>query len=280
MWICCLHNEKYFKNYSRIEYSVKLNADNLFAEADIIAWIDDNNADILAKLGQRMIELAENLPEEDPKIDSVIEIIKEKQGYENNKIILFSSFRRTLDYVENKLANCGFRVAQINGDVKDENRRYLKERFEKSREDSEALDILLFSEVGSEGLDYQFCNLMINYDLPWNPMRIEQRIGRIDRRGQKSDVVNIYNTITAGTVDADIYERCLLRIGVFERSIGECESILGEIGVMVEKIAIDTTLTDNERRIKLEQMADNEIRKMQELVKLEDEEKELKKEEK
>jgi SNF2 family DNA or RNA helicase len=53
---------------------------------------------------------------------------------------------------------------------------------------------------------------MINYDLPWNPMKIEQRIGRIDRRGQLSDAINIYNIITENTVDADIYYRCLMRI--------------------------------------------------------------------
>lgn len=117
--------------------------------------------------------------------------------------------------------------------------------------------------------------MMINYDLPWNPMRIEQRIGRIDRRGQESEVVNIYNVITSDTVDADIYDRCLSRIGVFEGSIGECEEILGEIGRQIELIALDTSLTDAERRAKLEQMADNEVRKAQELNKLESEEKEL-----
>ena len=57
--------------------------------------------------------------------------------------------------------------------------------------------ILLSSEVGSEGLDMQFCNSMVNYDLPWNPMVVEQRIGRIDRFGQKSPTVNIYNIIVA-----------------------------------------------------------------------------------
>ena len=115
----------------------------------------------------------------------------------------------------------------------------------------------------------------INYDLPWNPMRIEQRIGRIDRRGQGNEVVNIYNIITSDTVDADIYDRCLSRIGVFEGSIGECEEILGEIGRQIELIALDTSLTDAERKAKLEQMADNEVRKAQELNKLESEEKEL-----
>ena len=57
---------------------------------------------------------------------------------------------------------------------------------------------------------YQFCDCIVNYDLPWNPMRVEQRIGRIDRNGQKSESVAIVNLITPGTVDADIYERCLL----------------------------------------------------------------------
>ncbi len=163
----------------------------------------------------------------------------------------------------------------IVGSVKDEMRSELHDRFALPKTDANAIDILLFTEVGSEGLDYQFCNLMINYDLPWNPMKIEQRIGRIDRRGQDSDVVNIYNMITEGTVDADIYNRCLMRIGVFERSIGECEEILGQISKAVEDIALNVELTDEERCYKLEQMADNEVRRIQELNRLEDEEKGL-----
>lgn len=229
----------------------------------------------LAKLAKRVLELADNLPEDDPKFDSVLKIIKQKQECENNKIIIFSTFRHTLAYIKKKLVTNGFRVEQIDGSVKDDTRCAYRERFMKDKSEEDAIDILLFTEVGSEGLDYQFCNMMINYDLPWNPMRIEQRIGRIDRRGQKSEVVNIYNIITSGTVDADIYTRCLMRIGVFERSIGECEEILGEIGSQIEKIATDTNLTDEERKYKLQQMADNEIRKLQELSKLEDDEKSL-----
>ena len=81
-------------------------------------------------------------------------------------------------------------------------------------------------------------------------MKIEQRIGRIDRRGQQSEVVNICNLITEETVDAEIYSRCLLRIGVFERSVGDCEEILGDIGSKIEKIALDSLLTDEERKQK------------------------------
>lgn len=237
--------------------------------------LDAKATSTLMALAQHVLNLADLLPEEDPKLESVLKVIDEKQKLENNKIILFSSFRHTLNYLEKKLLGLHYRIAQINGSIKDEDRRELRERFELDRRDSKALDILLFTEVGSEGLDYQFCDTMINYDLPWNPMRIEQRIGRIDRRGQKSEAVNIYNIITADTVDADIYSRCLMRIGIFERSVGECEEVLGEIGAQIEKIAVSTTLTDEERRIKLEQMADNEVRRMQELTKLEDEERAL-----
>lgn len=237
--------------------------------------LDGKATSTLMALAHHVLELADLLPEDDPKFDSICTVIDEKQKLENNKIILFSSFRHTLAYLEKKLRSRNYRVAQINGSVKDDDRRALRERFELDKADPDALDILLFTEVGSEGLDYQFCDTMINYDLPWNPMRIEQRIGRIDRRGQKSEAVNIYNIITADTVDADIYSRCLMRIGIFERSIGECEEVLGAIGAQIEQIAVNTALTDEERRRKLEQMADNEIRRMQELSKLEDEERAL-----
>lgn len=230
---------------------------------------------ILEKLAWQLIDKAENLPKEDPKFDQVLQAIREKQKQENNKIIIFSTFRDTLAYLKKKLRAEGLRVEQIDGSVKDGIRQEMHELFELSKEKKNAIDILLFTEVGSEGLDYQKCNMMINYDLPWNPMRIEQRIGRIDRRGQESDVVSIYNVITNGTVDADIYYRCLLRIGIFEHSIGECDEILGDIAEQLDKIAFDYTLTDEERKLKLEQMADNEVRRLQELTRLEEEEKDL-----
>lgn len=237
--------------------------------------INAKSIDIISSLAKKVLMLADNLPDEDPKFEETYKIICKKQEQLNNKIMIFSTFKHTLSYLKKKLSEYGLRVAQIDGSVKDDTRYELKAQFELSRENENAIDILLFTEVGSEGLDYQFCNMMINYDLPWNPMKIEQRIGRIDRRGQLSDVVNIYNIITEGTVDADIYHRCLMRIGVFERSIGDCEEILGQIASDIDSLVYDTDLTEEERNRKLEQMADNEVRKMQELNRLEDEEKEL-----
>lgn len=241
----------------------------------LINDVDEKSLNTISSLAKKVLMLADKLPEKDPKFEETYVIIRKKQEQSNNKIMIFSTFRHTLSYLKRKLSECGLRVEQIDGSVKDDTRYELKSRFELSRENEYAIDILLFTEVGSEGLDYQFCDMMINYDLHWNPMKIEQRIGRIDRRGQLSDVVNIYNIITEGTVDADIYHRCLMRIGVFERSIGDCEEILGQIASGIDYIVYDTNLTDEERNIKLEQMADNEVRKMQELNRLEEEEKEL-----
>lgn len=241
----------------------------------LINDVDEKSLNTISSLAKKVLMLADKLPEKDPKFEETYDIIRKKQEQSNNIIMIFSTFRHTLSYLKRKLSECGLRVEQIDGSVKDDTRYELKSRFELSRENEYAIDILLFTEVGSEGLDYQFCDMMINYDLPWNPMKIEQRIGRIDRRGQLSDVVNIYNIITEGTVDADIYHRCLMRIGVFERSIGDCEEILGQIASGIDYIVYDTNLTDEERNIKLEQMADNEVRKMQELNRLEEEEKEL-----
>lgn len=240
------------------EYDVELNS-------------GEENA--LFELQDEIAMLTEKLPEEDPKFEKVYEIICEKQKEDNNRVIIFSSFRHTLAYVRRKLEKRGIRVAQVDGSVPDAERYALRQRFMVSRDTEDAIDVLLFSEVGCEGLDYQFCDTMINYDLPWNPMRIEQRIGRIDRRGQKSDTVRIYNMITKDTIDATIYDRCLNKIGVFESSIGDCSEILGDISDQILKIMFDPTLTEEERNLKIEQMADNEVMKVQEMHRLEQDEK-------
>jgi ATP-dependent helicase HepA len=218
---------------------------------------------------QSTLEGARNLDPHDPKLEALQDILLGKQALSNNKVMLFSSFRHTLNYLYKHLRADGFRVGMVHGGTPDEERRELRNRFELPREDMNCLDILLFSEIGCEGLDYQFCDCIVNYDLPWNPMRVEQRIGRIDRNGQKSESVAIINLITPGTVDADIYERCLVRIGVFNSALGAGEEILGEITLEIRNIAENYALSEEERRTKLEQLADNKIRLVQEQEELE-----------
>lgn len=230
--------------------------------------------DIIQSVRDLFLELqqeAESLDLEDNKFEELLKTIKDKQTMENNKIIIFSTFRHTLAYLLSKLKAEGLRVEVIHGDVPDEDRRALRKRFEMKKEEENALDILLFSEVGCEGLDYQFCDYMVNYDLPWNPMKVEQRIGRIDRNGQKSEAVVIVNMITEGTIEQEIYDRCLTRIGIFESSIGDCEEILGELTQEIENISHSFVLTKEERAEKIQQMTDNKIRMIQESEKLENE---------
>ena len=222
-----------------------------------------------------VLEKARGLDPRDPKFEALRTVIWEKQDLDNNKVMLFSSFRHTLYYLHEKLKADGVRVAMVHGGTPDEERVEMRRLFEKPREDSDALDVLLFSEIGCEGLDYQFCDCIVNYDLPWNPMRVEQRIGRIDRNGQKSESVAIVNLITPGTVDADIYERCLKRIGVFEQALGSSEEILGEISREIKNIAENYALSEAERQAQLQQLADNEIRLIQAQEELEQKQMEL-----
>jgi ATP-dependent helicase HepA len=227
------------------------------------------------RLSQEVRRLAKELPRKDFKIEALIEVLRERQGHAKNKVMVFSSFLSTLDYVGEHLEDAGFRIGRIDGSVGDEERRSLRARFMREKGDAQAIDVLLFSEVGSEGLDYQFCDMMVNYDLPWNPMAIEQRIGRIDRRGQTSEIVHIVNLLTKGTIDETIYDRCLEKLGVFETSLGDCEEILGTIEDGITKIVLDDALTKEKREEKLAQLADNAIRKRQEELKLEKEQHDL-----
>ena len=94
--------------------------------------------------------------------------------------------------------------------------------------DGEA-DILLCTEAAAEGLNFQFCGALINYDMPWNPMRVEQRIGRIDRLGQRHEIIRIVNLHYEGTVETDVYRALRNRIGLFESVVGRLQPILAQV---------------------------------------------------
>jgi superfamily II DNA or RNA helicase len=222
-----------------------------------------------------VVQEAQALPPEDPKLDALLAVLRGRQSAENRRAMVFSTFRHTLAYLERHLRAAGLRVGLVHGGVADQDRVSLRRRFMMAAGEPGAIDVLLFSEVGCEGLDYQFCDTLVNYDLPWNPMRIEQRIGRLDRNGQRSAAVLIYNLITPGTVDADIYYRCLDRIGVFRNSVGDCEEILGDLTREVRATAENVRLTEAERQARLQQIADNAIRLQHEQLALEQNQREF-----
>ncbi|MCM1307922.1 MAG: SNF2-related protein, partial [Butyrivibrio sp.] len=247
-----------------------------FSNGDLGEEVTEASAKYLSKpqiieAVKQLLSFTENMSNDDTKVEELIKAIKNKQTMPNNKVMVFSSFRHTLRYLYDKLTEQNICVGIIHGGVKDEERVVLRDRFKANREQKDSLDVLLFSEVGCEGLDYQFCDCLVNYDLPWNPQAIEQRIGRIDRNGQKSESISIINIITEGTIDCDIYDRCLSRIGVFNSSIGDSEEILGEVTREIYNVVEKYILNPQERAQKELQIADNAIRKMQEQRRLEEE---------
>ena len=241
------------------------------SEDDVdLGFLDQVRVDI-----EGLLEQARNLDPRDEKVEAFVRTLTEKCKLPNNKALVFSTFRHTLAYLAQHTRRAGLRYGLVHGDVPDDERADLRRRFALPKEDSEALDVLLSSEVGCEGLDFQFCDFLVNYDLPWNPMKIEQRIGRIDRYGQQSEAVAIINFITPGTVDADIYERCLWRIGVFQHAVGGSEEILGTITQELHDIAESFNLTPEERTRQLQQLADNSIRQVREEQELRSKQSEL-----
>jgi superfamily II DNA or RNA helicase len=183
---------------------------------------------------------------------AIVEQVVVQQG---KKLVVFAFFRKTLLYLAAKLKEDGITSELIHGQIEDRSARL--SRFQHQPE----VQVLLSSEVGSEGLDLQFCDALVNYDLPWNPMVVEQRIGRIDRVGQRSEVINIYNLVIKGTIEERIHDRLYQRINLFKHSIGALEDILGEDEDLskVVQVGIDslyrTKLTPEEQDSCLEQVA-------------------------
>ena len=129
------------------------------------------------------------------------------------KIVLFSTFRETLNYLGERLAKDGVTGIVMHGGIK----RPKEEILDAFRNDPD-IRVLLSSEVGSEGIDLQFCRVLVNYDLPWNPMRVEQRIGRLDRLGQQAKSILIWNLFFADTIDSRIYERLYEKLDLCRRA--------------------------------------------------------------
>ena len=235
-----------------------------------LSFVEDVRSEI-----ESILDHARKLDPHDPKVKAFVKVLQDKSAMENNKALVFSTFRHTLGYLAAHVEKAGVRYGLVHGGIDHDDRAEIRRRFALPKNAPEAIDILLSSEVGCEGLDFQFCNFLINYDLPWNPMKIEQRIGRIDRYGQKSEAVAIKNFVTPGTVDADIYERCLLRIGVFEHAVGGSEEILGTVTKEIRNIAESFSLTPEERARQLQQLADNQIRRINEERELEEKQAQL-----
>ena len=118
----------------------------------------------------------------------------------NKKILIFTESRDTLEYLEKRIKSWGYTTSTIHGGMK------LLERIESEKIFKTQTQIMIATEAAGEGINLQFCHLMINYDIPWNPNRLEQRMGRVHRYGQKFEVF-VYNLIAQDTIEGRIFKR-------------------------------------------------------------------------
>lgn len=158
----------------------------------------------------------------DTKYQSLVKNLRNYWSrYPAKKVVLFSFYRNTLYYLATRLKSDGFDSVVVHGGM---DKQEALDRFERQG----GPNILLSSEVAAEGVDLQFSSLVINYDLPWNPAKIEQRIGRIDRIGQEESQILIWNLVYEDTVDDRVYERLIERLTTFRQALGSMEAVLGD----------------------------------------------------
>jgi len=149
----------------------------------------------------------------------LLELLRQNQ---KDKALVFANFRATLERLQRVLAEAGISYCTFSGAESTAGKARAVEEFRTST------PVMLCSESGGEGHNLQFCNTLINFDLPWNPMRIEQRAGRIHRYGQTREVF-IFNLCTAGSLEARILDLLHEKLRMFELVIGEIGSILGNL---------------------------------------------------
>ena len=137
------------------------------------------------------------------------------------KVLVFSRFTATLEEIAQRLSESGISFSMFQGNMSAAEKDHAVGNFQNGN------NVMLCSEIGGEGRNLQFCSTMVNFDLPWNPMKIEQRIGRIHRIGQTRPV-HVYNLCATNTAEHHILDVLDRRINMFELVIGEVDLVLGQ----------------------------------------------------
>jgi superfamily II DNA or RNA helicase len=178
-------------------------------------WLEDRQVE--SKLRQLRDEISRNGVFDDPKM----------------KLLIFTEHKDTLDYLVLRLREWGLTVTQIHGSMKVGSRDEPGTRINAEREFREDCQVLVATEAAGEGINLQFCWFMINYDIPWNPVRLEQRMGRIHRYGQQKDCL-ILNFVATNTVEGRVLGKLFERVRAIEEDLdpnltGQVFNVLGDV---------------------------------------------------
>lgn len=183
--------------------------------------------DEIATLDRLVLDLSEvSDSKAEMLVGWIIDILEQDP---DEKVLVFTQFKETQYYLADALESLGVAVQTFNGSMKLDDKEAAVRAFR--TKDS----VLISTEAGGEGRNFQFAHIMFNFDLPWNPMKVEQRIGRLDRIGQQRDVL-IYNLYKTGTIEERVLDVLEKRIGLFEESVGTLDPILGDVEAEIEKL--------------------------------------------
>lgn len=158
------------------------------------------------------------------KDNAKMAVVEELVRKTPEKVIIFTEFLGTQSYIRTRLEQAGILTLAFDGHLSASKKEFTKYQFKEFPQ----YRALVCTESGGEGINLQFCNTMINYDLPWNPMRLEQRIGRIHRLGQERDVF-IYNLSIKDTVEEHLLKLLDEKVKLFHSVIGESDRVIGKL---------------------------------------------------
>lgn len=193
-----------------------------FAEMDLEENLEDAisaiSLDIKEEIAQltTIIEVAKQAEFQysDVKVEPLLELVDDLYAEDRHrKIIIFTEFVATQNYLKDLLTVRGYSISMLNGSMSIDERNTVLAEFKSKT------DILISTDAGGEGLNLQFSNCVINFDLPWNPMKIEQRIGRVDRIGQQHDVI-VFNFVLADTVENRVRDVLEEKLDVVLKELG------------------------------------------------------------
>lgn len=200
--------------------------------------------DEIAYVGDFLYELL-HLSMHDSKVEQLLQDL-DRLLRKRSTVIIFTQYTDTMDYLRDKLQEVyGDQVACYSGRGGEKWNGIAwipvpKEQIKREFRDGEHIKILVCTEAASEGLNLQTCGVLINYDMPWNPMRVEQRIGRLDRIGQLYDRVWIRNYFYEDTIEARVYQALAGRIHWFEGVVGSLQPILARVSQAIQQLAMST----------------------------------------
>ena len=169
---------------------------------------------------------AEEMERRDPKLRELRQRLEALKADGHRKIIVFTQFRDTLLYLEPNLTGRGYGPTTCISGQDEKERGDRRARVKAMMEADDG--ILICTETASESLNLQFCTAIVNYDMPWNPMTLEQRIGRIDRIGQERDIVDVINLFYEDTTEWDAYEAMQERLSNIHEHVGKYQPILND----------------------------------------------------